>query len=186
VGKELRDKTMILIVLSLLAIILYIAFAFSRIKEPLSSWYYGGVSLAALFLDILVPLGIFAYLGSVYGVQITIPVVVALLTVIGYSINNTVVVFDRIRENTILQEKNKEFQFEEVIQESLRQTLSRQLNTAISTLLVLGAIFFFGGETMRYFALALIVGITMGIYSSLFVAPTLLAYFAQRKGVDSE
>lgn len=186
VGKELRDKTLILIVLSLAVIILYIAFAFSRIKEPLSSWYYGGVSLFALFLDVLVPLGVFAYLGAIYGIQVTIPVVVALLTVIGYSINNTVVVFDRIRENTVLREKDVEFDFEEVMSVSIRQTLSRQLNTAISTLLVLGAIFFFGGETLRYFALALILGISMGIYSSLFVAPTLLSYLARRRGVDTK
>lgn len=185
IGAELRNKTALIAALALASIVVYIAFAFSRVREPLSSWYYGGSSLIAVAHDVLVPLGVFSVLGALYGVEVTIPVVVALLTVVGYSINNTVVVFDRIRENTALREKESDFSFTEVVNESLNQTLSRQVNTALSTLLVLLAIFFFGGETMRFFSLALIVGIVAGTYSSIFAVPSLLAFFAERKSVDN-
>jgi Preprotein translocase subunit SecF len=101
IGRELREKTTIVVILSLLAIVLYIAFSFRKVQRPISSWQYGLASLLALFHDVLIPIGILAILGEFYGIQITIPVVVAFLTVLGYSINNTVVVFDRIRENLL-------------------------------------------------------------------------------------
>ncbi|GAI53412.1 unnamed protein product, partial [marine sediment metagenome] len=101
IGRELKEKTKIVIILSLLAIVLYIAWAFRKISRPIPSWQYGIASLVALFHDVLIPLGILSVLGKLYGVQITIPVITALLAVLGYSINNTVVVFDRIRENLL-------------------------------------------------------------------------------------
>ena len=181
IGRELREKTTIVIILSLLAIVLYIAFSFRRIQRPISSWQYGLASLLALFHDALIPLGIFAILGEFYSIQITIPVVVALLMVLGYSINNTVVVFDRIRENLL---KRTGTTFEETVNNSLTQTLARTLNTSLTTLFVLVAIFFFGGETLKYFALILILGIISGTYSSLFlVSPVLVAWLAWRKKV---
>ena len=175
IGKELKRKTAIVTLLVLLSIVVYIAFAFKRVQRPLRSWQYGIASVLALFHDILVPLGIFAVLGKVYGIEISIPVVTALLAVMGYSINNTVVVFDRIRENLFRKEG---MSFEEVVEGSINQTLARQISTSTTTLFVALAIFFFGGETLKYFALALSLGIIAGTYSSIFLAgPFLVAWF---------
>lgn len=182
IGRELKEKTKIIIILALLAIVLYIAFAFRKISQPLASWQYGIASLLALFHDVLIPLGIFSVLGNFYEVQITIPVVVALLTVLGYSINNTVVIFDRVRENLI---KRVGATYEETVNRSLNQVLTRTINTSLTTLLVLMAIFFFGGETLKYFALALILGIVAGTYSSLFlVSPLLVVWLKWRKSKE--
>ena len=169
IGKELKEKTAILIILSLFSIVLYIIFAFRKVRRPVPSWQYGIVSLIALFHDVLVPLGIFSVLGALYGVEISIPVITALLTVIGCSINNVIVVFDRVRENII---KRSILTFEDTLNASLNQTLDRCINTSLVYLLPLVAIFFFGGLTLKYFALALIIGIITGTYSSIFlVAP---------------
>lgn len=181
IGRELREKTIIVIILSLLAIVLYIAFSFRKIQRPISSWQYGLASLLALFHDSLIPIGIFAILGEFYGVQITIPVVVALLMVLGYSINNTVVVFDRIRENLL---KRVGANFEETVERSLNQTLARSINTSLTTLFILIAIFFLGGETLKYFALILILGIIAGTYSSFFlISPILVSWLRWRKKI---
>ena len=180
IGRELKQKTKIVIVLSLLAIVLYIAWAFRKISQPIPSWQYGIASLVALFHDVLIPLGILSVLGKFYGVQITIPVIAALLAVLGYSINNTVVVFDRIRENLL----RRAGTYQEIVNNSLNQTLTRSINTSLTTLFVLVAIFFLGGITLKYFALALILGITAGTYSSLFlVSPILVAWLKWRKRV---
>ncbi|GAH56044.1 unnamed protein product, partial [marine sediment metagenome] len=180
IGQELKQKTKSVIILSLLAIVLYIAWAFRKISRPLPSWQYGIASLVALFHDVLIPIGILSVLGKFYGVQITIPVITALLAVLGYSINNTVVVFDRIRENLLKQTGT----YHEIVNKSLNQTLTRSLNTSLTTLFVLVAIFFLGGVTLQYFALALILGIIAGTYSSLFLAsPILVAWLRWRKGV---
>ena len=170
VGQELKNKTQIAILLSLLAITLYIAFAFRRVSKPVSSWKYGITSLIALFHDILIPLGVFSIMGQYYGVEITIPIIAALLTVIGFSVHDTIVVFDRIRENL----SNSRESFEEIVNISLNQTLGRSISTVITTLIVLVFVFFFGGETLKYFSLALILGITSGAYSSIFIASPLL------------
>jgi len=170
IGQELKQKTKIVIVVALLSMIVYIALAFRKVQRPLRSWQYGIASVVALFHDILIPLGIFAVLGKFYGIEISIPVITALLAVLGYSINNTVVVFDRIRENLL---KRGEA-FEETVDISLNQTLSRQINTSLTTLFVAGAVFFLGGETLKYFALALIFGILAGTYSSIFLAGPIL------------
>lgn len=179
IGQELKQKTKLLVVISLFAIVLYIALAFRRVQRPIPSWQYGIASLIALFHDVLIPIGVFSVLGKFSGVQITIPVVTALLTVLGYSINNTVVVFDRIRENLI---RRVGATFEETVNKSLNQSLTRCLNTSLTTLLVLVAIFFWGGATLEYFALALIIGIIAGTYSSMFLAsPILVSWLAWRK-----
>ncbi len=181
IGKELKEKTGIVVVLSLLAIVLYIAFAFRRLTFPAKSWQYGVASLFALFHDVLIPLGIFSLLGKFYGLQIAIPVVVALLTVLGYSINNTVVIFDRIRENLL---KGVGKDYIDTVNQALNQSLTRSINTSLTTLFVLIAIFFLGGETLKYFALALIMGIVAGTYSSLFlVSPILVSWLKWRKRI---
>lgn len=171
IGQELRNSTEIAIALALLAITLYISFAFRKVSRPVSSWKYGVASLVALFHDVLIPIGVFSVLGKLYNVEITVPIIAALLTILGFSVHDTIVIFDRIRENILRQGMA---QFEETVNWSLNQTLGRSLSTVATVLLVLFSLFFFGGETLKYFALALIVGITSGAYSSIFIASPLL------------
>ena len=171
IGQELEQKTGLAVVLALLAITVYIAFAFRKVSGRVSSFQYGLASLIALFHDVLVPIGIFAALGHFFQIEITISFVAALLTVLGFSVHDTIVVFDRIRENLL---KRSSLSFEEVVDQSLNQTLGRSINTVLTVLFTLLAIFFFGGETLKDFSLALIIGITSGAYSSIFIASPLL------------
>ena len=173
IGKELKEKTITLVLVSLLAIILYIAFAFKKVQGPVNSWQYALSSLLCLFHDILIPLGVFALLGHLYKVEISIAVITALLTVIGCSINNVIVVFDRIRENTM--RASGSTTFSEIVNGSINQTLGRCLSTSFAYLLPLVAIFLFGGETLKYFSLALILGIAAGTISGIFLAGPILA-----------
>lgn len=178
IGEELKEKTKLLIILSLLVIVGYVSFAFRKIKTSAKSWQYGIATLIALGHDVLIPLGIFACLGRYCGVEISIPIVVALLTVLGYSVNNTVVVFDRVRENSFIFPASS---FEEIINSSLKQTIVRSVNTSLTTLFVLFAIFFFGGESLKYFSLTMIIGIIAGTYSSIFLASPILAKWVKYK-----
>lgn len=171
IGRELRGKTVLLIVLSLAAIVGYIALAFRRVAERVRPWQYSAASLIALVHDLAFMLGLFALLGWREGVHINIPTVIAFLTVLGYSINNTVVVFDRMRENLLRQAGGR---LREIVNRSIRETWWRSINTSLTTLFVLAAIFFLGGETLHDFSLALIAGIIAGTFSSLFVAPLLI------------
>ncbi|MCX6722154.1 MAG: protein translocase subunit SecF [Candidatus Staskawiczbacteria bacterium] len=171
IGQELRNKTELAIVLALVAITLYIAFAFRKVSRPVSSWKYGITSLIALFHDVLIPIGVFSLLGHFYNVEITIPIVAALLTILGFSVHDTIVIFDRIRENILRRGMG---QFEDTVNWSLTQTLGRSISTVVTVEFVLVSLFFLGGETLKYFALALIIGITSGAYSSIFIASPLL------------
>lgn len=171
VGKELTGKTTLLVLISLLAMLVYIAIAFRNVPGPVSPWQYGVASFLILCHDVLVPLGVFAVLGAFYGVQITIPIITALLTVVGYAINNVIVVYDRIRENLV---RDHKADFAEISNRAINQTLSRQINTSIATLLPVFAIYFWAGTSLKYFALALILGIATGTYSSVFLASQLL------------
>jgi preprotein translocase subunit SecF len=171
IGQELRNKTGLAIFLALLAITLYIAFAFRKVSKPVSSWKYGITSLIALFHDVLIPIGIFAILGKLYNVEITIPIVAALLTILGFSVHDTIVIFDRIRENILRRGMG---QFEDTVNWSLTQTLGRSISTVLTVEFVLISLYFLGGETLKYFALTLIIGITSGAYSSIFIASPLL------------
>lgn len=177
VGQELKSKTIMAMVLALLAITLYIAFAFRKVSRPVASWKYGIASLVALFHDILIPLGVFSVLGYLYNVEITIPIIAALLTILGFSVHDTIVIFDRIRENILRRGMG---QFQDTVDLSLNQTLGRSISTVATTLIVMIAIFFFGGETLKYFSLALIVGISAGAYSSIFIASPLLVSWNNR------
>lgn len=170
VGKELRAKTMNVIALGLIAMFIYIATAFHKIQRPLKSWCYGFVSFITLAFDVIIPLGAFALLGKKYGVEISIPVIAALLTVIGYSINNTVVVFDRMRENIL----KKGGIFVEIVDASINQTLIRQINSTLTVLFMTIPIYLFGGDTLKYFALSMILGVSAGLFSSIFLASPLL------------
>ena len=171
IGKEMTNKTKIAIIIALLAIASYVAFAFRRLSHPAKSWQYGISTLVALFHDVLIPLGVFAILGKLYNIEIDIPFIAALLTILGFSVHDTIVVFDRIRENLL---KRTSMSFEESINRSLNQTLVRSINTVLTVLFTLFALYFFGGETLKYFALALIVGIISGAYSSIFIASPLI------------
>lgn len=180
VGKELREKTFTLIIISTSALLVYIMISFRRVYRQVRSWQYGAVSIITLTFDILITVGVFSFLGKFYNVQFTIPIITALLTILGYAINDKIIIFDRIRENLL---RGREFKtFNDLVNRSLNETILRSLSTGTCTLLVLFAIFFLGGETLRYFALTLIVGILAGTYSSLFLASPLLASWVGRKG----
>lgn len=178
IGNELKNKSIIAILLVLLAVIIYIALVFRKLSKTLSPWVMGFAAILALLHDVVVPMGVFAVLGNVYGVEISAVFVAAALTILGYSVADTVVVFDRIRENII---RGVDGSLSEIAHKSVLQTLTRSLNTTFTTLLPLFAIYFFGGESIRYFALALIMGIFLGAYSSIFVASPLLVWLSSRK-----
>jgi len=181
IGSELRRTAATGILIILIAIGLYVAFAFRKVTAPVESWKYGVLTIITAFHDVVVPLGLFAILGKFLNWEIDTAFVAAILTVLGYSITDTIVVFDRTRENLI---KRVNPSFEETVDLSIRQTIRRSLSTSMTTLLCLAAIFFFGGETTKPFALALIVGIFAGTYSSIFLAsPALVTWYkwAQKK-----
>ena len=171
IGQELKQKAIWAIGLALIAIILYIAWSFRKVSRPVASWQYGLVAIIALIHDILITLGVFSVLSHFREIEIGLPFVAAFLTILGYSVNNSIVIFDRARENLLRTNWND---FSQVINESINQSLTRCLNTALTTLFVLLAIFFLGGETIKYFSLALIIGIIVGTYSSIFITSPLI------------
>jgi len=171
VGRELKSKTLWAIFLSAVGIISYIAWAFRRVSWPVASWKYGTTAVIALIHDLLIVTGIFSILGRFLNIEVGVPFVAALMTIFGYSVHDTIVVFDRIREN--LGRGAKET-FEVIVNNSIAQTLVRSINTSLLTELALVAIMFFGGETIKDFVLALIFGIFFGTYSSIFIASALL------------
>lgn len=181
IGEELKRASLWAIIVSLIAIALYIALVFRAMSRTLSWWAMSLATMAALAHDILLPLGVFAILGRYQGVEIGAVFIAAILTIMGYSISDTVVVFDRVRENIVRGRLSKDTSFSEVVHQSIMQTLVRSINTNITTLLSLVAIYFFGGQSIRYFALALIIGIFSGAYSSLFVASPLLVWMGRRR-----
>lgn len=173
VGKELKRASLMALVLLLALIGVYIAWAFRKVSYPVKSWKYGLVTMVAAFHDVLIPMGAFAILGKYFGYQVDTAFVAAMLTILGYSINDTIVVLDRTREN-LFRHRYADQTFGEIVNASVIETLGRSLNTTFATILPLVAIFFLGGETTRPFVLALIIGIFSGAYSSIFVASPLL------------
>lgn len=179
IGQELKRKSLWAIILVLIAIVLYIAWVFRKVSRPIASWRYGVVAIVALFHDLLIVLGIFSFLGHFYGVEIGLPFVAAILTILGYSVNDTIVVFDRTRENLI--SGCGEESFGEVVNQSLNQTITRSVNTSLTTLFVLLAIFMFGGASLKDFIIALMLGVIFGTYSSIFVASPLLVEWEKKR-----
>lgn len=180
-GKELTSKSLIAVFLVLLAITLYVAYVFRSVSKPVSSWKYGFATIIALVHDIILTVGFFAILGKFAGVEIDTLFVTAILVVLGYSVNDSIVVLDRVREKLKdTKEDQRGINFKELVGTSLIETVARSLNTTITTLLSLVALYIFGGEATKNFALALIVGITAGAYSSIFIAPQLLVTFFER------
>lgn len=175
IGEELRRKSIQGMGITLLAILLYVAYAFRKVSAPVQSWKYGVVTIITAFHDVIVPLGVFAFLGWWRGTEIGTPFIAAILTILGYSITDTIVVMDRIREN--LQKHTGTF--EQIVERSVQQTFLRSFNTSMTTLLTLFAIYFFGGESLHEFTLTLIIGIAIGTYSSIFIASPLLVTWEQ-------
>lgn len=171
IGKETESNAFKAVLIASVAITLYIAFAFRRVSKPVSSWKYGVCAIAALLHDVLVVIGIFSILGFLFKVEVDSLFITALLTVMGFSVHDTIVVFDRIRENLA---KNFSLSFDEVVNNSLLETMNRSLNTSLTVLIVLFALLLFGGESIRWFVAALLVGIISGTYSSIFNASPLL------------
>ncbi|MBI5457108.1 protein translocase subunit SecF [Candidatus Kaiserbacteria bacterium] len=180
IGLELRNKAFIALGLVLLCILLFIAFAFRKVSEPVSSWVYGLIALVTLIHDVIVPVGFYAALGHFFGAQVDTLFVTAILTVLGFSIHDTIVVFDRTRENLrINHDRNRKEPFEEVAGRSLNQTFVRSINTSLTVLITLLILFFIGPASTKDFALTLLVGIIAGTYSSIFLATPLLVTVEQ-------
>jgi len=182
IGEELRNKAFFAIVVVMIAIIFFIAFTFRRVSKPVSSWKYGSIAIVALLHDIALPVGLFAILGRFFGAEVDVLFVMALLAILGYSVNDTIVVFDRVRENLRHNdETNIRENFDITVGHSLNQTFVRSINTSITTALVLIFLFIMGGETTKWFALTLLSGVIAGTYSSIFLATPLLVWVNERR-----
>ena len=178
VSRDIARNALISLVIASLAIVLYVAFAFRNVPAPASSWSFGFMAIAALLHDALFVLGIFSLLGHFFQVEIDALFVTAILTVIGFSVHDTIVVFDRIREN-LRREKGS---FEEIVNHSILETLARSINTSLTVILTLLALLLFGGQSIRYFVLALLIGVASGTYSSIFNAsPLLVTWYDYRQ-----
>lgn len=187
IGTELVRKAWWAIILVTLSIIIFIAFAFRGVSKPVASWKYGVVAIITLIHDIIIPTGLFAYLGHTRGAEVGVLFIVALLTILGISINDTIVVFDRIRENLRLNaERNRHEGFKELVWRSVVQTMARSINTSMTVIMVLAALFFVGPESTKDFALTLIVGMVAGTYSSIFLAAPLLVLIEKHQKVEGK
>jgi preprotein translocase subunit SecF len=170
IGQELRSKSIQGLLIVLAVIMAYVAYAFRKVAAPVQSWKYGAITIFTAFHDTILPLGVFALLGHFAGVEIGTPFVAAILTILGYSITDTIVIFDRVRENLTKADGT----FAHILDISVRQSFTRSFNTSVTTLLSLVAIYLFGGASLHEFTLALIIGIATGTYSSLFIAAPML------------
>lgn len=171
VGAELKQKAIVSIILVLLAIIFFVAYAFRKVSQPVSSWKYGFAVIIALIHDIIIPTGAFALLGHFYGAEVDTLFVVALLTTLALSVSDTIVVFDRVREN-LAHSKGKAF--ETIVGESLSQTFVRSINTSVVVLIMVVVLAVIGPTSTKLFATILAIGMFFGTYSSIFLASPLL------------
>lgn len=171
IGRQLFASGLLALLVSFAGIIAYLSLRFQ--------FDYALFAFVALFHDVLVTMGLFAWLGLLFQVEVNSLFIVALLTIVGFSVNDTVVIYDRIRENMAL---NPGRHIDDLVDDSVNQTIARSINTTLTTILSLVAIVLFGGETLKFFALALIVGFLAGSYSSIFVASTMLAFWRERTG----
>lgn len=172
IGQHFQNEAFLAIGLALLAIIVFVAIAFRKIPKTVNPWRFGGSAIIALFHDVLIIVGVFAVLGAVADVELDLQFITALLATLGFSVNDTIVILDRVREN-LHKQKSKE-SFEDVVEKSVQQTLRRSINTSLSTLFPLLFLLFFGADSIFYFMLALTIGIVVGTYSSIFIAAPLL------------
>ncbi|MFZ4499949.1 MAG: protein translocase subunit SecF [Minisyncoccia bacterium] len=176
VGAELRNKAIIAVLLSLLAIICFVAYAFRKVSEPVSSWKFGLAVILALVHDIVIPLGAFATIAHFTGAELDTLFIVALLTTLALSISDTIVVFDRVREHL---GNNKKQPFPELVGESLKETFARSVNTSVVVLVMVISLAVFGPESTQLFATVLAIGMFFGTYSSIFLASPLLVVMEQ-------
>ncbi len=189
IGSELKSKAGVAIVIVVILIGLYVAFAFREVSRPISSWWYGLITILVLVHDVLVPAGVYAAAGHFWGAEVDVLFVTALLTILGYSVNDTIVVFDRIREHLRINEADRrEEPFENLVGRAIYATLGRSFNTSFTVLLVVLALLFLGGDTTRFFSLTLAAGVIAGTYSSIALASPLLVsvYHAQKKNHSKE
>lgn len=177
IGAELKSKAIWAFILVLFGISLYIAFAFRKVSYPVSSWKYGIATLICLFHDAVIPAGLYAWWGSVKGLEIDTNFIVAILTIMGFSVHDTIVVFDRIRENLIVHRGKN---LGEIINISINQTFARSINTTLTLVIVLVALYLFGAPTLSYFVLLILIGTVIGTYSSIFMASPLLTYLQNK------
>jgi len=202
IGQELRDKAVWAIAGVLIVIILYVAYAFAGIGTPVRSWTYGGITILVLMHDILVPTAVMSLLGLFLGAEIDVLFVMALLAVLGYSVNDTIVIFDRVREQLVANRTEHRVEREEagvvmadvtytlnkpyveLVETAVSQSLARSINTSLTTMVSLTALYFIGGDITQTFALVLLAGVIAGTYSSICIASPLVVAYAKWRGVD--
>lgn len=172
ISSELKKKAVWALAIAVVGIALYIAYAFRQVSRPVESWKYGLGAVVALIHDVLITVGVFSVLGHFLSIEVDTTFIAALLTILGFSVHDTIVVYDRTREN--LMRSGGKVDFDETVNRSLNETMARSINTSLTVIITLLAIFIFGGETIKNFTLALLVGITFGTYSSIFVASALM------------
>lgn len=179
VGSELRNKAYVAIAVTILGIVFFITFAFRKVSRPVQSWKYGLATIVALVHDIVISAGVFIFLTTYIGAELDLLFMTALLAILGYSVHDTIVVFDRVRENLRInaETNNRKEPFEEVVGRSVTQTMGRSINTSLTLVIVLVALYFLGGHTTQDFALLLTIGVIVGTYSSIFIASPLLVVF---------
>ncbi|MDO8575605.1 MAG: protein translocase subunit SecF [bacterium] len=174
-GNEAKRKAYVSIILVMLAIVLFVTFAFRKVSKPVSSWKYGIIAVVALIHDVIIPTGFFAVMGHYFGYEVDTLFVTGLLVILGFSVHDTIVVFDRVRENLRRSGESKDKKtFEQIVGAGISQTFVRSVNTSLTTLLALLALYIWGPDATRHFSLALLVGITAGTYSSIFLGSPLL------------
>jgi preprotein translocase subunit SecF len=171
ISSELKTKAIWALLVAVIGIAAYVAYAFRKVSRPVESWKYGVGAVVALVHDVLITVGIFAILGHFFNIEIDSTFIAALLTILGFSVHDTIVVYDRTRENLLRSGGEK---FDETVNRSLNETMARSINTSLTVLITLLAIFIFGGASIKVFTLALLIGITFGTYSSIFVASALI------------
>ena len=172
VSNDLRKNSLLAIFWAVIGIMAYVAWAFRKVSRPVASWKYGAGAVIALIHDILITVGVFAVLGHFIGTEVGVPFIAALLTILGFSVHDTIVVYDRTRENLI--KSSSKDTFPEIVNRSLNETLVRSINTSLTVIVTLLVIYLFGGASVKDFALALLIGVTFGTYSSIFIASALL------------
>jgi preprotein translocase subunit SecF len=171
IGQELKNKAISGLIFVILGIALYLTWAFRKVSKPMSSWKYGVVTILALSHDVIIPTGLFAYLGHFLGWEIDSTFITALLVILGFSVHDTIVVLDRIRERL---RSHANLSFPEIINQSINETMIRSINTSLTLVLVLTALLVFGPVSLHVFVLTLLIGTVFGTYSSIFIASPLL------------
>jgi len=179
VSQDLARKAILAVVLASLFIVLYLAYSFREVSNPVSSWRFGSVAVVALLHDLIITIGVFAAVAHYYHYEVDASFITALLTVMGFSVHDTIVVFDRVREN-LIKHRDDNLSFERIADTSLAETLNRSLSTSLTVVFTLGSLLLLGGESIRAFVATLLIGVIIGTYSSIFTATPLLALWQSK------